>query len=253
MTIDRPPAREVIATLVARWRGNAAVEAVLLFGSHAHGLATDRSDIDLSVLASQPALVPGHGLHRFQGHLVEVFVNTRGFYEGTFQRFHADNSRIAQSQFASAKILFDRCGEAAGIQRAAREWLDKPRIRQTPQEAEWPKRVIWLQFHRLDRVVRDGRPSAGFALHSFVHHVYAAYARFLGQPAMPADRLEGYLADDSKRESYLQEPFPDGAFGRTLLQALRERCEPELFELARGLKDQALRGMGGFEPAEMPG
>lgn len=252
MTLDRPPAQEVIATLMARWRRNAWVEGVLLFGSHAHGLATDRSDIDLSVLASQPALVPGHGLHHFQGHLVEVFVNTRGFYESTFQRFHADNSRIAQSQFASAKILFDLNGEAAGIQLAAREWLAKPRIRQTPQEAEWPKRVIWLQFGRLESIVQDGRPSAGFALHGFVHQVYAMYATFLGQPVMPMDRLEPYLADGPKRESYLQEPFPDGTFGHTLLQALRERSEHRLFALARGLKDQALRGMGGFEPGEMP-
>src|SRR5688500_5441914 len=95
----RPSAQWVIDRLVARWSGNPAVEAVLLFGSHAHGLATEWSDIDLSVLASDPDLVPGQGLCRFHGHLVDVFINTRGFYEGTFERFHADNSRIAQSQF----------------------------------------------------------------------------------------------------------------------------------------------------------
>ena len=253
MTPDRPPAQEVIATLVERWRGNAAVEAVLLFGSHAHALATEGSDIDLSVLASQPAVVPGHGLRRFRGHLVEIFVNTRGFYETTFERFHADNSRIAQSQFASAKVLFDRNGEGAAIQRAAREWLAKPHIRQTPQQAEWPRRVIWLQFHRLAHVVRAGGPSACFALHGFVYDVYAKYAAFLGQPVMPTDRLESYLADGAKRASYLQEPFPDTGFRETLLRVLRERSEPKMFELARRLKDQALAGMGGFEPGEMPG
>ena len=158
MTSNRPPAAEVIETLVARWRGHDAVEAVLLFGSHAHGLATESSDIDLSVLASQPALVAGHGLRRFRGHLVEIFVDTRGSYEATFERFHADNSRIAQSQFASAHVLFDRGGEGAEIQRTAREWLTRPRVRQTPQQAEWPKRVIWLAFHRLELAARSGRP-----------------------------------------------------------------------------------------------
>src|SRR4051812_11798045 len=88
---DRP-AIEVIEKLVAQWRANAAVEAVLLFGSHAHGTTTDQSDIDLYVLASNAAQVTGDGLHWMSGHLVEVFVNTRSFFEGHFERFHADHS-----------------------------------------------------------------------------------------------------------------------------------------------------------------
>lgn len=253
MTPIRPPAQDVIDTLLARWRGNAAVEAVLLFGSHAHGLSTDGSDIDLSVLASDPPRVPDHGLHRFRGHLVEIFVNTRSFYESTFERFHADNSRIAQSQFASARVLFDRHGEGAAIQQAARDWLARPHNQQTPHQAEWPKRVVWLGFHRLERAVQCAAPSLSFALHGFVYDVYAKYAAFLGQPVMPTDRLESYLADGRKRQSYLQSPFPDAAFSQTLLEALRERSEPQLFELARRLKDQALGGMGGFEPNQLPG
>ena len=249
----RPPAQWVIDTLAERWRGNPAVEAVLLFGSHAHGLATERSDIDLSILASDPTLVPGEGLWRFQGHLVEVFVNTRGYYESTFERFHADNSRIAQSQFASARILFDRGGEGAALQRAGREWVAKPRVRQTARQAEWAKRVIWLAFYRLEQVVEAGRPALGFVVHGFVYDVYTKYAAFLGQPVMPADRLEAYLADDQKRESYLQDPFPDADFGLTLLHALRETSEAKSFDLARELKNQALRGMGGFEPSQMAG
>ena len=59
------------------------------------------------------------------------------------------------------------------------------------------------------------------------------------------------LANHAKRQHYLQDPFLDAGFSQTLLQALRERCESEKFELARALKDQALRGMGGFEPAEL--
>ena len=253
MTPDRPPAQEVIDTLVQRWRGNPAVESVLLFGSHAHGFANESSDFDLSVLASEPASVPGEGLRRFRGHLVELFVNTRAFYEKSFQRFHADNSRIAQSQFASAKILFDRRGEALALQRTAREWLDKPRVTQTAQQAEWPKRVIWSRFHRLEHVVESGGPALDFVLHGFVYDVYAKYAAFLGQPVMPTDRLDDYLADDSKRQRYLQEPFSDSDFGETLLQALPRAIRIKKLELARRLKDLALRGMGGFEPEDLPG
>ena len=237
-----PPAQRVIEALVAKWRAHPAVEAVLLFGSHAHALATDWSDIDLSVLASEPEVVPGHGLHRFHGHLVEVFVNTRGFYESTFPRFHADNSRIAQSQFASARPLFDRHGEGAAIQRTAREWLAKPSVRQTVQQAEWVKRVIWLGFHRLHHAVASDRPGTGFALHGFVYDVYAKYAGFLGQPVMPTDRLEGYLTDGLKRESYLQDAFPDADFGRTLLLAVREPSQTKLAELARVLTGIARYG-----------
>lgn len=68
---------------------------------------------------------------------------------------------------------------------------------------------------------------------------------------MPTDRLEDYLANHAKRQHYLQDPFADAGFSQMLLQALREHCESEMFELARALKDQALRGMGGFEPAEL--
>ena len=88
-------------------------------------------------------------------------------------------------------------------------------------------------------------------MHGFIYDVYAEYAVFLGEPVMPTDRLEDYLANHAKRQHYLQDPFPDAGFSQMLLQALRERCESEKFELARALKDQAFRGMGGFEPAEL--
>ena len=251
MPFDCPPAREVIETLVARWRANPAVEAVLLFGSHAHGVATDGSDIDLYVLASDPARVAGDGLHWVRGHLVEAFVNTRAFYETHFERFHADNSRVGQSQFASAKLLFDRRGEGAAIQRAANEWLAKPRIRQTAKQAYWPKRIIWSRFRRLEDLAPRGSAAFGFVVQSFIFDVYAKYAAFLGQPVMPPDRLEDYLADGSQRQRYLQEPFPDEQFSGVLLRALRTASVAERIELARRLKEIALRGMGGFEPIEM--
>jgi hypothetical protein len=123
----------------------------------------------------------------------------------------------------------------------------------TARQAEWPRRVIRLAFHRLEQVVQSRRPALGFDALGFVYDVYAKYAAFLGQPVMPADRLEAYLADDPKRESYLQDPFPDADFGRTLLQAVREGSEMKRFDLARRLKDCALRGMGGFDPREMAG
>jgi predicted nucleotidyltransferase len=253
MASDPPTARKLIDTLAGRWSANPFVEAVLLFGSHAHGAAHARSDIDLYVLASDPAQVAGDGLRWMEGHLMEVFVNTRSFFEGHFERFHADNSRVGQSQFATAQLLFDPRGEGAAIQLAAREWLAKPRIRQTTEQAYWPKRIIWSRFHRLDELAQGENAALGFVVHGFIYDVYSRYAAFLGQPVMPTDRLEDYLADDSKRRRYLQEPFPDDAFADVLLCAMRASSDDERFELARQLKEIALREMGGFEPGETAG
>src|SRR4051812_45736472 len=171
MASDPPAARELIDTLVARWSANPFVEAVLLFGSHAHGAAQARSDIDLYVLASDPSQVAGDGLHWMEGHLVEVFVNTRSFFESHFERFHADNSRVGQSQFATAELLFDRRGEGAAIQETAKRWLVKPRIRQAAEKAYWPKRIIWSRFHRLDGMKDGARAVFGFAVHGFIYDV----------------------------------------------------------------------------------
>jgi predicted nucleotidyltransferase len=253
MASDPPAARELIDTLVARWSANPFVEAVLLFGSHAHGAAQARSDIDLYVLASDASQVADDGLHWMEGHLVEVFVNTRSFFEGHFERFHADHSRVGQSQFATATLLFDRRGEGTAIQQTAQEWLAKPRMRQTTEQAYWPKRIIWSRFHRLEELAQRGNAALGFVVHGFIYDVYSKYAAFLGQPVMPADRLEDYLADDSKRRRYLQEPFPDDDFTDVLLRAVRAASDAERFELARQLKEIALREMGGFEPGEMAG
>lgn len=253
MASDRPAAWVVIETLVARWSADPSVEAVLLFGSHAHGAAQAGSDIDLYVLASDPSRVAGDGLHWMEGHLVEAFVNTRSFFEGHFERFHADNSRVGQSQFVTAKLLFDRRGEGAAIQQTAKEWLAKPRVGQSVGQAYWPKRIIWSRFHRLEELERGSSAAFAFAVHGFIYDVYSKYAAFLGQPVMPTDRLEDYLADDSKRRRYLQEPFPDLAFADVLLRALRAGSAGERFELARQLKEIALREMGGFEPGEMAG
>ena len=245
----RPPSPSVavINELVAGWKLNSAVSAVILFGSHAHGTAREKSDIDVYVLATNVAAVEGDGLYFVRGFLIEAFVNTRAYFEGHFERFHADNSRIGQSQFASGIILFDRTNEGWAIQQTAREWLAKPRVGQTVEQAYWPKRIIWSRFVRLEDMVRRGQPAVLFVLRSFCYDVYRKYAAFLGQPIMPTDQIEEYLSNAAMRKKYLLDPFPDAEFATMLRGALRPMATNDLLELARRIKDRALAAMGGFE------
>ncbi|MDB5324750.1 MAG: polymerase beta domain protein region [Phycisphaerales bacterium] len=241
------PSVAVINDLVTAWKSNPAVEAVILFGSHAHGTAGKNSDIDFYILTQNVAAVSGDGMYFVHGFLIEAFINTRAYFEGHFERFHADNSRIGQSQFASGIILFDRTNEGWTIQQTAREWLAKPRIGQTSEQAYWPKRMIWSRFVRLEDMVRRGQPALLFVLRSFAYDVYRKYAAFLGQPVIPTDQIEDYLSNAAHRKQYLLDPFPDAEFATMLRSALRPMATNDLFELVRRIKDHALAAMGGFE------
>jgi predicted nucleotidyltransferase len=238
---------EMIDQLITSWRANPDVESILLFGSHATGHASPDSDIDLYVLIRDGAKLEFPALCRIDGHLLETFIGTRRFFEGSFERFHNDNSRIGQTQFATAKVLFDRNGEGAGIQSSARQWLEKPRITQTVQQAYWPKRVIYSSFDRLERLYQTQSPAFRHAYHAFVQSVYSKYAGFLGEPVMDADRLLAYLGDERRREQYLQRPFSDATFAGLLTCALSETDLAPMFSRARELRDHAIHAMGGLE------
>ncbi len=238
---------EIIHQLENTWRADPNVESIFLFGSHATGTASPKSDIDLCVLLREGATLGFPGLCRIDGHLIETFAGSRTFFEKFFERFHKDNSRIGQTQFATAKILFDRNGEGEAIQKVAREWLEKPSIKQTIDQAYWPKRMILSSFERLERLSQSHSPAFRHAYHAFVQSVYSKYAAFLGEPVMEADRLFPYLIDSRKREQYLQRPFSDATFAQLLTCALTETEFAPMLSHARQLQQHAITAMGGQE------
>jgi hypothetical protein len=246
---DDPPAdwRGVVDCLLARWKQNPDVEAVLLVGSYATDGAGAGSDIDFSVLLKPGAKWDEPGLQRIDGFLLEIFGGQRSFFESFFEKYHADNSRIAQTQFATSKVLFDRNGEAEAIRVTARQWLDKPRIRANdPKQTEWPRRIIWSNYLRLEEAAAQHRPDFVYAYHHYLHAVYSTYAAFLGMPVMDSYRTYRYFTDAMLRRRYLQEDFPDGAFASDFVAAMRQTQADEMLRSARALRDRALKAMGGF-------
>ena len=240
-----PP--EIIDSLSARWSTNSDVEAIFLFGSHASGHASESSDIDLGVVLRDGKTLDFLGLSRIDGHLIETFTGSRAFFEKFFEHFHKDNSRIGQTQFATAKLLFDRNGEGTALQAIAKEWLAKPRIKQTVEQAYWPKRVVFSSFERLERIYQSQRPDFLHAYHAFLQNTYSKYAAFLGEPPMDADRVLTYFTDPERRVQYLQQPFSDADFTMLFVAALSESNADAMLVSARCLRDHALQHMGGFQ------
>jgi predicted nucleotidyltransferase len=240
-------AAEIIRKLAEQWAADPAVDAIFLFGSHATGTANPESDIDLCVLLREGATFDFPGLCRIEGHLVETFTGSRAFFEKFFEHFHKDNSRIAQTQFATAKILFDRNGQGAAVQSVAHQWLEKPRVTQTVEQAYWPKRIIFSSFERLERLYQMQSPAFRHAYHAFVQSVYSKYAAFLGEPVMDADRLLAYLTNEARRQQYLQRPFSDATFAQLLTCALSESELAPMLSHARQMQQHAIAAMGGQE------
>lgn len=232
---------------LAPWQARRAFAGALACGSYVTGHPTPHSDVDLQILLAPGTRWRERGNRIVGGFLVEYFANPPEQLRAYFADDHRRNRRVTATMFCTGRVLADPAGDLARMVREARRWHRKPLPRTTRAWREHTLYAIWDVIDNAMDAAERGAPDLAFQYHHAVYALYEDYARFLRQPVLQVYRLEGVYGPGGRPEKILAEPFPDPAFVRLLMGALRESDPKRMPARLRRLAGHVTRAMGGFE------
>ena len=229
------------------WRARACVTGALACGSYVTGHPTPRSDVDLVILLARGTHWRERGNAIVDGFLIEYFANPPERISGYFESDHAGYRKIQATMLCTGRVLFDREGQLAGVIREARRWQRKRLPRMRRAELEGARYALWDAVDNALDAAERGARDLPFQYHHAVRFAYDTYARFLQQPVMQVDRILRVYGPRSQPEKYLLDAFPDAAFVRMLVRAIREDDPTKMARRMKRLSTHVLDAMGGFE------
>lgn len=119
-------ASEQIETICNLFAANKNTTGILLCGSYIYGKPTDESDLDIRVVTNDGSGFDGRGLRMFDTD-IELLVNPPERIRRYFQECIETGIPFAVHFWAHGKIVLDRTGVLAELQREAQElWRRGP-------------------------------------------------------------------------------------------------------------------------------
>jgi hypothetical protein len=232
---------------LAPWLRRRHVSGALVCGSYVTGHPTPRSDIDVQIVLAEGTAWRERGNEVVDGFLIEHFANPPERILRYFEEDQLGYRRITATMFCTGRVLFDRDGSVARTVREARRWQRKPLPRMSRTELEATRYAIWdVVDNALDAADQEA-PDLPFQYYQGVRFVYESYARFLRQPVIQVDRILRAYGPRAHPEKYLLDPFPDPAFVKMLVRAIREDDASKMPGRLKRLARHVTEALGGFE------
>ena len=114
-----------LSAFVREWRDRPGVDGAILGGSRAWGTADEFSDVDVWIVMANRVRWRERGLRRIGGYTIEYFANPARMYPKYFAQAFGENVRSNARVFAYGRVLWDRRGAVARLQR----WAGRARRR----------------------------------------------------------------------------------------------------------------------------
>src|SRR2546422_142981 len=114
------PWETALRKFLAPWKARTDVVGALVCGSRVHGTATRRSDVDVHIVLRAGVRWRERGNKIVDGYLVEYFANPAWQHRKYEIEDAKDNTRINARMFAFGRIIFEKDGSVARLQRSGR-------------------------------------------------------------------------------------------------------------------------------------
>jgi hypothetical protein len=223
------------------------VVGALVCGSFVTGDPGPRSDIDLHLVLAPRTRWRERGNRVIDGIVVEYFANPPRQIRAYFRHDHRDNRRMAPTQVASGRVLFDdRRGTVRRLVAEARAWERRPLARVAAAWVEQTKYALYDQLDDLEDAIARRAADVPFLYHLLVAAVAERQARFAREPAAGPAKLYRLLTSARARGKYRAAPLRDARHAQLLAAAIRERDPARMPDRARALVSHVLEEMGGF-------
>ncbi|MEI7741475.1 MAG: nucleotidyltransferase domain-containing protein [bacterium] len=133
---------EQIDQICAEYPSRGHIDGILLCGSYVYGEPTEESDLDIRVVSNDGSSLDGRDTWRF-GTRIELFINPPERLREYFEECMATAKPHAVHFWAHGRIVFDRNGVAAALQKEAREiWERGPRTGTWQHLEKWQNRKV---------------------------------------------------------------------------------------------------------------
>ncbi len=225
------------------WRKKGFVEAALLTGSHAIGMETKYSDVDVYIILSEDVEWRERGNKIIDGVLIEYFANPPRQIKHYFKKEHAEGSRCTARIVAIGKVLFDKSGITEKLKKEALKYMKKPFERPDGVWVEIAKYGLWDMLDSVKDAKERNDPSFSYLYHIALNETLKIYSKFLCVEVPPASKVYRLFTEEGFREAYLFGAFPDERFVELFLRATGN----EEVEMLEELISHVFEKMGGFD------
>lgn len=244
--MQRKSWREVADLFLQTWRDKEEVVGSLVTGSYVLATQTGESDIDIQIILDAECTWKERGNAMLEGYLIEYFAAPTPLVHQLFQADYADNQRTTARMFATGEVMFDKDGQLAALQQAARQEMGKPFASHSPEFVEERKYWLWDSMDNLSAVCAAGTPDRGLIYYAHLALVLNLYCVFL-KCEMPhlAKTYKLFTVPDFG-EKYEFEIMPDKKFIQLFLRSLGA-APGDHQASAQELTNHVLMEMGGFD------
>lgn len=229
-----------------KWENRNDVIGALVCGSFVTGNPSKHSDIDVHIILDSKTAWRERGNEIIDGFLIEYFANPvrnhREYAEKNYKERRRDNPHM----LCTGRVLFDKTGELRKLIRDSRRYLLKKYPRQSKAQVELAKYQLWDMCDNLEEVFEANAEEFYFVFYVQLKELFDVYTAFLRFDSMPAHQLKRLLVNKKEKEKYHIADFPDEAFARMYVNAIRVKDRARMMKAYQKLTKHVLEKMGGF-------
>ena len=203
---------------------NKHVLGCFFYGSCLTGYNTKYSDIDLHIIFddSNPRRLI-RGVTHIGGRKIEYFEKPISDIKASIRNEfnHQDNSPL--SIIGNSRIIFDRKGKLARLQRRALRRYSKPLPHLKKDEAKEYVSILNNRMEKMVRLAEFDSPSFDHLYHLTLEKIRKFYHRLNGLPKIPTTKVLRIYTDSEFAKSFGKEDVPEEEFIEMYLDAIMDK------------------------------
>jgi len=223
------------------------VVGVLVCGSYITGNPTSHSDLDVHIILDNCVGYRERGNRIIDGLLIEYFANPPKQIMCYFDDDFQDKSLMAQTQFATGKIIMDTTGDVAMLKEKAKSMIsDFYGSRKTnPSMSDIDKYFLWDMLDDLQDAYENQRQDFDFLYFNLLNKLISTYMNCIKLP-FNIKTIYGNITDEVVRGKYLLRELPDPMIKDLILEAIVVAEKSKKIEIYEKLTNTILNDFGGF-------
>lgn len=216
-------ARNALAAFLSKWERKQNLLGIFLSGSYATGLATPFSDIDLYIIMSDETAKRERGDQVIGGWTIEYNADPLRYIAALQAEQYRAGLRHCARKLATGKILLDRGGVLARLQKDARKQMRKALPRKNSVRVEMMKYYLWDQLDNLRDLEAQKSHGLAYAYHCGLQMLFGFYGEYLRAEVLRPTRVYQFMSDASFRRKYAIRSFPDAVFMEMARRCMEKR------------------------------
>ena len=220
---------------------------VLVCGSYVTGNPTLHSDLDVHIILNDNVNYREQGNKVIDGLLIEYFANPPKQIFRYFEDDFNEGKLMAQTQFATGKIIQDKTGNVAILKEKALMMIDAfyENGTKTPSMSDLTKYFLWDMLDDLLNAYEIGKLDFDFLYFNSLSRMMSFYMQCINRP-YNIKTILGNVSDDMVRGKYLLRELPDATIRGLIAKSITTADKRERLDIYERLTKTILDSFGGF-------